>query len=823
MAVSGEAKNSLFERTRQLISEWNLQLTEDERKQLPIVGNFTGILMCLPEGDIEELEPEVKRVLININNHYDVVCMQDIGDDMTGELKIKAENAKASGKSGIILLTCRRGTEAISLPFINIVCLLNDTIAVDPILQMEYRCLTESPDKRFGFVFDFKPNRWLISIINYLCPNVHGKKQQIKKMIDNKEIHVDERDFDLDIVTDQMQVSDKIYEIYKKLCIPNFTKAQLELKRSIKFTDEELDQLSNIEFEYIERCDQDRVDDIEVPTGLGKTEEEEDEGKEEIDREVEEEEEDDLKNKREIWEKIFITTVTTIIILTRKYKNEYKILNLYNKMSKELKGVLVSKVKSIRGIKVDKKDIEKMLKMKKEISIDLLKEKLSVSIDDKNEDLVLFLEQYLKPEVYEKRTYGEVFTPPKIINDMLDALKAHDPLIFSNPKFKFFDPANGIGNFLIFVYKRLMEGLSEKIPNERKRKRHILENMLYSGELNKYNAIMYQMIMDPAQSGEYPKFKEHNNIGNSLELDIFERWGIESFDVILGNPPYNTEMKKCGSSSLYHKFIEKYEGSCRYLTMITPSRWFVGGKGLDKFRSKMTRKKTIVYIHNFPDASKIFGSFVKIDGGVNYFLIDRDYNGLCSFNGVDIKLDKYDIIVPNVEYYSIIDKVIRYKSKLTSIFLGRGGIETNGSDELEEKKIDKNYLLCFMSKKKEGNKYIHKKYVSKEYQTWKVITTRVSKHGFGNTFIGSPKEVHTGSYVSFGVKSEEEAKNLLSYLKTKFAVLLFTLRKITRDISEKSFAWIPLVPLDRKWSDKKVYDYFSFSEEEIEAIENYKI
>ena len=63
-----------------------------------------------------------------------------------------------------------------------------------------------------------------------------------------------------------------------------------------------------------------------------------------------------------------------------------------------------------------------------------------------------------------------------------------------------------------------------------------------------------------------------------------------------------------------------------------PSRWFSGGKGLDKFRTMMVSRKDIIYIKHYDNASIVFGNSVSIAGGVNYFLIDGKYNGLCLFN-----------------------------------------------------------------------------------------------------------------------------------------------------------------------------------------------
>jgi hypothetical protein len=104
---------------------------------------------------------------------------------------------------------------------------------------------------------------------------------------------------------------------------------------------------------------------------------------------------------------------------------------------------------------------------------------------------------------------------------------------------------------------------------------------------------------------------------------------------------------------------------------------------------------------------------------------------------------------------------------------------------------------------------------------YKIITTRASfgaNSCFGNTFIGLPNEVHTKSYISFNLNSENEAKSLLSYMKCKLPNFMLSLRKITQDISATTCKWIPVVPLTIEWTDNEVYEYFNLSREDIKLI-----
>ena len=202
--------------------------------------------------------------------------------------------------------------------------------------------------------------------------------------------------------------------------------------------------------------------------------------------------------------------------------------------------------------------------------------------------LLEFINSCLKPKQKEKEEEnGEVFTPVHIIDDMLNNLdtyyiQEHNKSIFSEINFKWFDPASGMGNFPIIVYMRLMEGLNSQIEDEQERKRYILENMLYMSEFNKKNVFICKQIFDIKN-----EYNLNLHEGDTLLLDINEKWGIDKIDVVLGNPPYNKggirshtgkKLNKNGekSETIWPTFIEKsfewlkQEG---FLVFITPLSW----------------------------------------------------------------------------------------------------------------------------------------------------------------------------------------------------------------------------------------------------------
>jgi site-specific DNA-methyltransferase (adenine-specific) len=326
-------------------------------------------------------------------------------------------------------------------------------------------------------------------------------------------------------------------------------------------------------------------------------------------------------------------------------------------------------------------------------------------------------------------------------------------------------------------------------------------------------------LVDP-----FGKYKLNYFQGDTLKIDIQCEFKLEGFDLVVGNPPYNDELKSTGASPIYHLFIYKYQPLCKSLQFIIPSRWFAGGKGLDQFRRWMQDRKDIVYIKHYNNSKEVFGKIVDIKGGVGHFMIDKNYNGMCNFNNESVKLDKYDIVVQDPKYYKLIDKVKAHES-IINIYKGRNyGIESNDK-RLVDKKSSGN-ILVYVSKQKGYKKYIDKKFMNAPVNTWKVITAEASHtsgSSFGNTFIGKPNECHTGSYISFNVKNSNEADSLLTYLKCKLPNLLLSIRKISQHISADTCKWIPLVPLDKNWTDQLLFEYFEFDEELIGLVNNIKI
>lgn len=259
----------------------------------------------------------------------------------------------------------------------------------------------------------------------------------------------------------------------------------------------------------------------------------------------------------------------------------------------------------------------------------------------------------------------EVFTPPEIVNQMLDMLPQE---LFSDPNTKFFDPACKTGVFLREIAKRLLIGLEPIYPDLQERIDHIFHEQLYGIAITELTSLLSRRSVYCSRypNGKYSVTKFDDAEGNirfkkikhtwengqckycgaskdqydrntSLETYAYEFIHLKNleeikkmkFDVIISNPPYHLSTDGHYSKAIYNNFIETAINlNPRYISMIVPSRWFSGGLGLDQFRNKMLKDERLSEIHDFPDAGDCFPG-VEIKGGVNYFLWEQKHTGDC--------------------------------------------------------------------------------------------------------------------------------------------------------------------------------------------------
>jgi site-specific DNA-methyltransferase (adenine-specific) len=482
----------------------------------------------------------------------------------------------------------------------------------------------------------------------------------------------------------------------------------------------------------------------------------------------------------------------------------------------------------------------------------------------------------------------EVFTPPDVVNKMLDILPQE---LFKNPKTTFLDPACKTGVFLREIAKRLIVGLEKKIPNLQKRIDHIFQNQLYGIAITELTALLSRrgVYCSKNPNGEYSVTKFENDEGNvrfrhikhtwkdgkciycgisksselgkdergkSLEAHAYEWIHKENpeeifnmkFDVIIGNPPYQlSDGGGTGSSAIpiYHKFIQQSKKlKPRYLTMIVPSRWFTGGKGLDDFRDEMLHDESIREIHDFGNANDCFPG-VSIEGGVCYFLWNREQKGLCKvyshsqdqITAISERplLEKgTDVFIRYNEVISIIRKVASFnEEKFSDLVSPRNPYNIHAAFE-ECKDVNNVCRVLGVDAGKRVYKNIKKKHIKRnieELDKYKIFISKadgaagqigypVPARILGKSEIGDKNTACTETFLRIGpFDSIQKCKNVKAYIETKFFRCLVGARK-NKNMTQSTYSFVPMQDFSKPWTDEELYAKYKLTQEEIDFIES---
>ncbi|MFA5688939.1 MAG: Eco57I restriction-modification methylase domain-containing protein [Kiritimatiellales bacterium] len=470
----------------------------------------------------------------------------------------------------------------------------------------------------------------------------------------------------------------------------------------------------------------------------------------------------------------------------------------------------------------------------------------------------------------------EVFTPPKLVNEMLDLLP---PELWHNPQATFLDPFCKSGVFLREIAKRLINGLQTDFPDLQARLNHIFKHQLFGIATTELTSLLSRrsLYCSKTANGDYSTCTVFDDEqGNILFERIEHEWvkgrcrfcgasrseydrdaALEThayhwihtekpeeifkmnFDVIIGNPPYqlSTGTTSAQAIPLYHKFIiQAKKLRPRYLTMIIPGRWYAGGMGLDRFRDEMLGDMHVRILVDFPNAGDCFPG-IELRGGVCYFLWDRDNKGKCDYISISAgeknimtrQLDEFPIFIRWNQALQIIHKVIEKKENSLSELISAVspfGLATSvrGID-----KKSKDSLVLYSSK---GTGYIP----AGEVRTGRHLINKykilLSRPISGNletppfkvialTKVLKPKEICTHTYLVAGSHDDEKtARNLKSYLETKFVRFLLVQSISGMDISRDKFRFVPIQDFIEEWTDEKLYKKYGLSDDEIAFIES---
>lgn len=473
----------------------------------------------------------------------------------------------------------------------------------------------------------------------------------------------------------------------------------------------------------------------------------------------------------------------------------------------------------------------------------------------------------------------EVFTSPKLANLMLDLLP---PEIWSNPKATFLDPVCKSGVFLREIVKRLDKGLKNQIPDKQTRINHILKNQVFGIAITGLTALLSRRSVYCSKIANSPLSiceEFDNDMGNIIfgavhhhfkdgkcsecgaSQGVFgNRQGLENhayafihsdrddvfgelltmkFDVIIGNPPYQLDDGGAGASAkpIYHLFVEQAKKlNPQFLIMITPSRWFTGGKGLDAFRDSMLNDRRIKEIHDFPNSKDCFDN-VEIKGGVNYFLWEKRHDGDCEVFTYDdghcvsqlkrpLKEKGIDIFIRYNQAINILHKVIKFSEPSFSDLISSRkpfGLPTNFKGKNKpfknSVKIYRNGGIGYVdiSEIERGREWILKHKVIVPY----AVGTGDGKTDKVNPIYAGINTACTETYLVIGpFESEEICNNVMNYINTKFLHFMLTLKKNTQHTTKGVYQLVPMQDFSHLWTDEQLYAKYDLSKDEINFIES---
>jgi len=549
------------------------------------------------------------------------------------EIKMEIEKVEKYIKDGkintdnLIILAGQRLQLGISLRNVDIVTLWNSISSTDAIFQMLFRSMTEvetppciqdeyCDQKKFGFMVDMNPQRALTNV-NLFSENMTKKPDDDDDIQKYRQI-TDLINIDEDVLHDKYGDSEAqkdkfVADLFNKLYASwNINVGNIKkLISKFSFDTQKLESLKEV-FQKINISKQERKHavielDEEETIQTGKKKERVLPKKE---REKKEKQEKEI-NLNEFAGELLAEFISLLNIFTlyadvgakciltdnKQTNNQITVIddigalknNIYKdeNQKKLFLQILNGRLSGNADERYPEEVIEIVLgsmnnssdkQVMNKIIMTQKKEYYTIHEPDK---LLEFINGELKPKEKEKKEHGEVFTPLSLVIEMLNNLDEayiteYGKSIFSEPTFKWLDPAVGIGNFPIIVYQRLMEGLKQIITDDEERRKHILEQMLYAAELTPKNVFIYNKIFcgDTYKLNIYKGDTLKMNVNTEFKLPV----DFKGFDVILGNPPYNPPKTATGSSgnAIWQNFVIKSVGLLNnkgYLCFVHPPGW----------------------------------------------------------------------------------------------------------------------------------------------------------------------------------------------------------------------------------------------------------
>ena len=449
---------------------------------------------------------------------------------------------------------------------------------------------------------------------------------------------------------------------------------------------------------------------------------------------------------------------------------------------------------------------------------------------------------------------NQIFTPRRVVNQMLDTLEENIPGIFDNPDATFADFYVKSGLYLTEIAKRLNRGLEDIIPDRTERIRHIFEKQLYGFAPTK-------IIYDIAHKYIYGLYTDIDD-NNFKQLDLTDKFKKGEildmrFTAIVGNPPYQETIGGTKNIDIWPAFVFSSVKMAENVCLIHPGRWLIPKKQMKPTHDEIL--KSGLYTFNYYSNSTDIFPNVGIDGGVTITLFKKGYDGDIKYfnsgeeSGIYQDGEMFFSNPYEEEAYKKIHSAIDGKRTMSDRIIGNigslGGSEFgyhkhSQIDQLKESSDGMKNPVSIWANSGFGKgtrfswHYIEKDvlegYPEELFNTRKVMIDKKGHSlgsGSGNIINNIPQIVDKNTTASGDVlfvipekDTDEDLKQLKSLFITKTARFLMSITQ--KDLYARGFENIPDYTLfkpmlkGQQFTDQFFYETFGFSQELIDHIES---
>jgi len=829
------------------------------------IGNPKLFLMFLPMGnDIDKLQNTIIKFLEKHKMWTDYhICKSNSKSNSDGDEKEykkmvdkEVEKAKSEGKKGCILLLGNQGKMAYTYHNCDVVIRLDNSIDIDDAEQVSYRCLTEGPitdkedeQKTIGITVDLNIQRVYAvmrnKIKNYKKNNPNSTKKYycdiIQYMCEENQFIFNPHEFNFGNCTDEMIEYFKKYE--DKLKSETLIDTVI---CNIQCEDTLCDIIKQIKLKDGTYHINDKLNGKQPDCSKGdKTKKKGDPIKQdepEINPDEPDEPEIDIFNDINKTKNLFeFLTKLCCLMLRIDYKNPNitkNVIDLLKTLKENEKRFNIIKMKLIDDYDISEKDLNiiydrYIIDMDNQNNIDILDDIFEIYSNSDPKVVRDIIGKHFIPSLDQKKKNAEIPTPPKLCDEMIDKIPRK---YFMNKNNKTFEPCCGKGNFVLALFERYFDGLTN-IEDECERCIHIIEKCLYFCDIDPMNIYITEELLKCHALSKMKEecWKDWGNVikicdvkfnsfvGNTLELIIQDKWDIEGFDAVIGNPPYqknyNNKNGRVGGSSLWSVFINnlfKIINKNGLLLFITPCSWMTGGtnKQSGNILKGIFHKNTILYL-DIEKCSKYF----NVASTFSYYLIKK------SFEDIDFECETY---YKKILYKSTINQCIFRKLLIIPKLFTNETI--NIINKVENKNnnkfnFERNYELDIrrIERFTENGIYnIRHKVVDIKKSNY-LQEGCMNKHKLIISMPGYIKPLYdyecgcTDATLYHITKNKIEAEYLITLLNSPlYKFIINNYRELTGLNNHKNINRLCICPIN----DTEIYKYFNLTDVEIKLIEN---